>query len=129
MDSLRVRRLKWKQIGFARYRTWARTLLLGIAGGIGLELFDLFGKQRILTRFLGKAPDLSVFATVGGHLRSALLMIVFIWIVAAFGEELFYRGYLTKRLADFGFRTRSAWIVSLLVTSLVFGLTHYHQVR
>lgn len=125
--SLRVRRLKWRQIGFARYRTWARTLLLGIAGGVGLELFDLFGKQRILTRLLGKPPDLSDFAKVRGHLGSALLMVALIWIFAAFGEEFFYRGYLMNRVADLGFRTRSAWIVSLLVTSFVFGLTHYHQ--
>jgi uncharacterized protein len=125
--SLRVRGVKWKQIGFTRYRTWAKTLVLGIAGGVGLELFDLFGKQRVLTRLLGKPPDLSDFATVRGHLRSTLIMIALIWIFAAFGEELFYRGYLMNRVADFGSRTRSAWIASLLVTSVVFGLTHYHQ--
>jgi membrane protease YdiL (CAAX protease family) len=125
--SLRVRRLQWKQIGFTRYRTWTKTLLLGIAGGVGLELFDLFGKQRILTRLLGKPPDLSDFAAVRGHLKFALLMIALIWIFAAFGEEFVYRGYLMNRVADFGSRTRFAWIVSLLVISAVFGLTHYHQ--
>jgi uncharacterized protein len=125
--SLRVRRVQWKQIGFTRYRTWTRTLLLGIAGGVGLELFDLFGKQRILTRLFGKPPDLSDFAAVRGHLKFALLMIVLIWIFAAFGEEFFYRGYLMNRVADFGSRTRFAWIVSLLAISAVFGLTHYHQ--
>ena len=125
--SLRVRRLEWKQIGFTRYRTWASTFLLGIAGGVGLELFDLFGKQQILTRLLGKPPDLSDFAKVQGHLKSALLMIALVWIFAAFGEEFVFRGYLMNRVADFGFRTRSAWIVSLLVTSMVFGLTHHHQ--
>jgi uncharacterized protein len=125
--SLRFRGVKWKQIGFTRYRTWGRTFVLGIGGGVGLELFDLFGKQWILTRLFGKPPDLSDFATVRGHLKYALLMIVLVWIVAAFGEELFYRGYLMNRLADFGFRTRSAWIVSLLATSVIFGLAHYHQ--
>jgi membrane protease YdiL (CAAX protease family) len=125
--SLRIRRLQWKQIGFTRYRTWTKTLLLGIAAGVGLELFDLFGKQRILTRLLGKPPDLSDFAAVRGNLKFALLMIALIWILAAFGEEFVYRGYLMNRVADFGSRTRLAWTVSLLVTSAVFGLTHYHQ--
>jgi hypothetical protein len=36
--SLRLRRIRWKQIGFTRYRTWVTTLLLGIACGVGLEL-------------------------------------------------------------------------------------------
>src|SRR2546425_6006768 len=62
--SLRLRRVQWKEIGFARYRSWATTLLLGIAGGVGLEFFDLFGKQPLLTRLLGKPPDLSSFVAV-----------------------------------------------------------------
>ena len=125
--SLRVRRVQWKQIGFRRYLTWPTTLLLGIACGVGLELFDLFGKQRLLTRLLGKPPDLSDFAAAKGHLKFALLMIALVWIFAAFGEELVYRGYLMNRMADLGRGTRTAWIVSLLVTSAIFGLTHYRQ--
>jgi membrane protease YdiL (CAAX protease family) len=125
--SLRVRRVQWKQIGFTRYLTWPTTLLLGIACGVGLELFDLCGKQRLLTRLLGKPPDLSDFAAVRGHLKFALLMIALVWIFAAFGEELVYRGYLMNRMTDLGCGTRTAWIVSLLVTSAIFGLTHYHQ--
>ncbi len=78
--SLRLRRVQWKQIGFTRYRTWAMTLLLGVAYGVGLELFDLFGKQPLLTRLLGKPPDLSNFAAVKGNLRFAL----FRWIVSLF---------------------------------------------
>src|SRR5215469_8278336 len=125
--SLRVRRLDWRQIGFTRYRTWATTLGLGIGCGVGLELFDLFGKQRLLTRLLGKAPDLSGFARVRGQLKFALLIIVLIWILAAFGEELVYRGYLMNRIADLGRGSRTAWVVSLIVISCIVGLTHYRQ--
>jgi membrane protease YdiL (CAAX protease family) len=121
------RRLQWKEIGFRRYFTWPTTLLLGVACGLGLELFDLFAKQRLLTRLLGKPPDLSDFAAVKGHIKFALLTIALVWIFAAFGEELVYRGYLMNRMADLGRGTRTAWIVSLLVSSAIFGLTHYHQ--
>jgi uncharacterized protein len=127
--SLRLRRVQWKEIGFARYRTWGFTLMLGIAYGVGLELFDLFGKQPLLTRFLGKPPDLSGFPVVRGNLKYALLVVVVIWVLAAFGEELVYRGYLMNRVADLGHGTRAAWIVSLLLTSALFGLSHYDQGR
>ena len=125
--SLRLRRMQWKQIGFTRYRTWTTTLTLGIACGVALELFDLLGKQRLLTRLLGKPPDLSDFPSVKGNLKFALLMIALIWILAAFGEELVYRGYLMNRVADLGRGSRMAWVVSLLVISAIFGLSHYHQ--
>jgi hypothetical protein len=125
--SLRLRRIRWKQIGFTRYRTWVTTLLLGIACGVGLELFDLFGKQRLLTRLLGKPPDLSNFNAVRGNLKYTLLMIALIWILAAFGEELVYRGYLMNRVADLGRGTRAAWIVSLFLISALFGFSHYQQ--
>src|SRR5437879_9372531 len=84
--SLRLRRVQWKEIGFARYRTWATTLLIGITGGVGLELFDLYGKQPLLTRLLGKPPDLSSFVAVRGNLKLAVAMIALIWVLAAFGE-------------------------------------------
>jgi hypothetical protein len=125
--SLRLRRIQWNQIGFTRYRTWARTILIGIACGVGLELFDLFGKQPLLTRLLGKPPDLSNFAAVRGNLKFALVMIALLWILAAFGEELVYRGYLMNRVADLGRGTRIAWIVSILLVSGLFGFAHYAQ--
>ena len=54
-------------------------------------------------------------------------MIALIWILAAFGEELVYRGYLMNRVADLGRGTRTAWIVSLLAISALFGFSHYQQ--
>jgi CAAX protease family protein len=125
--SLRLRRVQWKQIGFTRYRTWTKTVLLGIVYGVSLEFFDLFGKQPLLTRLLGKPPDLSNFPAVRGNLRFALVMIVLIWILAAFGEELVFRGYLMNRVADLGRGTRTAWIVSLFLISALFGFSHYQQ--
>ncbi len=125
--SLRLRKIQWKQIGFTRYRTWVKTLMLGIACGVGLELFDLFGKQPLLTVLLGKPPDLSNFPVVRGNFKLALIMIALIWILAAFGEELVYRGYLMNRVADLGRGTRTAWIVSLFLISALFGFSHYDQ--
>jgi uncharacterized protein len=125
--SLRLRGIQWKQIGFTRYRSWTTTLLFGMACGVSLELFDLFGKQPLLTHLLGRPPDLSGFPAVRGNLKFALVVVALIWVLAAFGEELVYRGYLMNRVADLGRGTRTAWVVSLFLISAIFGFAHYQQ--
>ena len=76
----------------------------------------------------GKAsPDLSHFPAVRGNLKLALVMIALLWVLAAFGEELVYRGYLMNRVADLGRGTRTVWIVSLFLISALFGFAHYEQ--
>ena len=59
--SLRVRKLRWRDVGFTRNRSWAMTLTLGIAAGLFLEIQELFITQPLLTRLTGKPPDLSDF--------------------------------------------------------------------
>jgi len=44
-------------------------------------------------------------------------MIALLWVLAAFGEELVYRGYLMNRVADLIRGTRTGWIVSLFLIS------------
>jgi membrane protease YdiL (CAAX protease family) len=48
-------------------------------------------------------------------------------LLAAFGEELVWRGYVLNRLLDLLGRTRLGWLVSVAVVSVVFGLAHAYQ--
>jgi len=56
-----------------------------------------------------------------------MVIIALPWVLAAFGEELVYRGYLMNRVADLGRGTRTGWIVSLFLISALFGFAHYQQ--
>jgi uncharacterized protein len=125
--SLRVRRLRWRDVGLSRPRNWKTTIGLGIAAGLLLEGFELFVSQPILVRLLGKQPDLEDFRALTGNLKMTLIFLALAWILAAFGEEMVYRGYLMNRVADLMNRTRGAWIVSLIVVHVGFGLAHAYQ--
>ena len=59
-----------------------------------------------------------------GNLKLLLALQPLNWLLAAFGEELVYRGYLMDRLAWLGRRERGAWVASLIVVSLLFGWAH-----
>ncbi len=92
-----------------------------------MEGFELFVSQPLLVKWLGKQPDLEMFRALHGHLMMSLIGLVLVWTLAAFGEEMVYRGYLMNRVADLLNRTRAAWWISLIVVHLAFGLAHAYQ--
>src|SRR3977135_3324944 len=67
--SLRLRGMRWKDVGFARPRSWGKAVLVGIAVGLGMEVLELFVTQPLLAHWLGKMPDLSDFADMVGNLK------------------------------------------------------------
>jgi CAAX protease family protein len=125
--SLRIRGLRWRDVGLARYRSWNATLVAGLAAGIIMELIELYLSQPLLMRITGTPPDLSDFAALRGNPKLLALGLSLAWTLAAFGEEMVWRGYLMNRVAGLGNRTRTAWIISLVLVNSVFGLAHSYQ--
>ena len=125
--SLRLRALRWRDVGFTWPRRRARALVIGGAAGVAMELFSVTCTVPMLTRLTGKPPDLGELRPLMGNLGLVLALLVPMWLLAAFGEELVHRGYLMHRLAELGGGSRAAWVASLLVASMVFGAAHEAQ--
>jgi uncharacterized protein len=122
-----VRKLKWKDVGLKRSETLLKTILIGVSAGIGIELLDLFVTQPLLVRLNGKMPDLSQFQILRHNPKMLPLGLALTWTLAAFGEEMVYRGYLMNRIAGIGRDSRLAWIVSLILVNVLFGAAHMGQ--
>jgi len=75
----------------------------------------------------GEKPELSEFRSLIGILPEAAIMFVLVWILAAFGEEMAYRGYVIDRGAALGGRSAPAYLIAMVVVSLLFGIGHYYQ--
>jgi CAAX protease family protein len=125
--SLRLRGQTWKSIGMTLYRSWSRTLLLGLLLGVGNELLELFVTQPLLVRSLHRWPDLSDLRPLVGNPSMLAVALSLTWTLAAFGEEMVYRGYLMNRIAGLFGESRAAWTASLVVTSVLFGFGHFDQ--
>jgi hypothetical protein len=124
--SLRLRGLRWRDVGLAWPPHAARTLALGVAAGIALELFSTFVSVPLLARVLGAPPDLSDFDELRGNLRLTLLWLALAWTFSGL-EELAYRGYLQHRFDDLAGSSWPARIAALLAVSLFFGFSHTDQ--
>lgn len=141
--SLRLRKLHWRDVGLSWWKSGPSgprsqplsgggfspgvTITVGIGLGALLETFQLVVTQPILSRLIGRQPDLELFRRLTGNLKMTALFIALSWTLAAFGEEMVWRGYLMNRVADVFGRSRAAWAASLLIVSAVFGLAHGYQ--
>ena len=125
--SLRWRGLGWRDVGLTRPVSWRRTIVIGVVCGIGMELLELFVTQPLLVKWTGRMPDLSDLGDLRGNWKLMLLFVALSWTLAAFGEEMVYRGYLMNRVAGLFRNPKVAWTVSLIAVSFVFGLGHIDQ--
>ena len=125
--SLWLRRRSWRNVGLSRPARWRHTLLAGIAIGAIYQLFSIGIVVPLLYRLTDTAPDLSQFASLRGNLANLLLWLTLSWSLAAFGEEMAYRGYVLNRLADLFGNSQLGWAVGLGASALFFGLGHIYQ--
>jgi len=125
--SLRLRGIGWSAVGLKPPARWRRTLLLGVAVGVVYQFFSLYVLEPLIVVLTGKAIELSQFAQIEGNVFLFFFFLVLVWTLAAFGEELLHRGYLMNRVAELAGGGGTAWVVSLVVVSVLFGVAHLYQ--
>jgi uncharacterized protein len=125
--SLAARGLSWRDVGLRLQGRFVRVAAIGLAAGVAMEALELFVTQPLLVKVTGHYPDLSDFSELAGNLKLLLLLIALAWVMAAFGEEMVWRGYVMNRVADLLGRTAAGWAVNLVVVSVAFGAAHAYQ--
>jgi membrane protease YdiL (CAAX protease family) len=100
---------------------------MGVAIGIAYQYLSLYVVEPLLARLTGNLPDVSQFAPLIGNKFFLFISIVISWTLAAFGEELAFRGYLMNRIADLVGSSPKGWAISVTLVSALFGLVHLYQ--
>lgn len=118
---VRWSRTPWREIGYARPKSWIGTLAVGIALGIAFK----FLMKVIVMPLLSADPINHAFHYLAGN-RAALPAALYAMIVGAgFGEETVFRGYLFERFGKLFGPSVWARALTVLLTSVGFGLGHY----
>ena len=125
--SIRLRDGKWSAMGFKRPASWRRILLIAVAAAALRILLGQFVIEPV-TGFYWPKPTAPALANeITGNAKIALLALLIVWTFAAFGEEIAYRGYLLTRAADIGRRSITAYWISIVFVSILFGYGHYYK--
>jgi uncharacterized protein len=125
--SLRLRKMTWRDVGMVSPANWPRTLFVGLVAGCAMEALELFVTQPILVHLFHQPPDLSALSELQDHLGVLAFALALTWTVAAFGEELVWRGYVLNRIAEVLGSIGGRFTIALIVSSAAFGLAHYDQ--
>jgi len=117
----------WRDLGLRAPENWKKTLLLGIGGGLLYFVVSTWGIGSLIRNLFNAEKDLSVFDSMVGNLPMLLVWLAAAWTLAAFGEEMLYRGYLQNRVADLIPNASFNLILGALANALLFGLVHAYQ--
>jgi membrane protease YdiL (CAAX protease family) len=110
----------WRDIGFARPRSWAATLLAGLLFGAAFKL----AMKALVMPLLGAPPINAAYHHLAGNSAALPGMLYLILVGAAFGEEVLFRGFLFERLGRLLGPSLLAKAAIVLVTAILFGLAH-----
>lgn len=122
-------RWDWSRFGLERpapgqLGPLVRRALLWTLGAFALVDLALAPAVEQLTE---QPHDLSAFAALEGDLFAWLALTAFMWITAAFGEELVFRGFLQRELARLLGDGTPGRIAATGVTAVFFGAVHLYQ--
>ena len=117
---VKVSRTPWREIGYVRPRNWITTVVLGVLFGIALK----FLMKAIVMPLLGADPVNWAYHSWAGN-RALLPLAIWTCLVAGWGEETIFRGFMFERLGRLFPPGVGAKIAVVLITSVWFGLGHY----
>jgi membrane protease YdiL (CAAX protease family) len=125
--SLLIRHENIRTLGFKRPSSWLKMAGFSCLVVVLLQFFEIGITMPILNHLTGKTIDYSEFAHLKGNIGQFLLFITLSWTLAAFGEEIVYRGYLQKTLYGIFGSGSPGVLLAIGISSLLFGLAHTEQ--
>ncbi len=125
--SAQLRDGSWKAAGLRWPRSWRKTILFALAAAALRIFLSALVIDPVTAHFWPPAVAPSGMNEITGHWKVALEWLGIVWTFAAFGEEISYRGYLLRRAADVGGRSKAAWWAGVLVSAVLFGYGHYYK--
>ncbi|MBN2388061.1 MAG: CPBP family intramembrane metalloprotease [Anaerolineales bacterium] len=124
---LLIGKRSFADLGLSAPDDWLRTILISLGAGLLLAFASATFFEPLAERVTGEEIDYSLFKNLRGNPGMLATWILVGWMLAAFLEEIIFRGFLMKetiRLVDID---RLGPPVVLLMSSILFGIAHWYQ--
>jgi hypothetical protein len=114
-------------LGFFSPENWNTTVLWSLLLGIAIQLASTAILEPFSDKVTQSTTDHSAFEGLRGNLRNFLFVLLLVWILVAFMEEIIFRGYLMGEIAELIGKSDAALAVNVILSSILFGLAHWYQ--
>ena len=114
-------RTPWREIGYVRPRNWVGSALVGVAFGCAFK----FLMKALVMPLLGGPEINPAYHYLAGNTAALPGMIYTMIVVAGFGEETVFRGWMFERLGKLFGSSVWARTITVLLTSVLFSVAHY----
>jgi len=124
---LKYRKQSFSDIGFRFKAISARSLLVGGLCGLAYAAFVYWLLSPLLSH-LGFAPaNLKDFDFLRHNLNSYIVLVLLACLLVIPYEEIVFRGLIFSRLMEWFKNSSRRFLLSALVTSILFALYHYQE--
>lgn len=121
-----LRGSSWHEFGLKRPGNWLKTILQAVGGLVAIFIVVRLS-MPVVVWLTGQPLDRTPFDVLRGNLPALIVGLLVVWTLAAFGEELIFRGYLMNTLARLFRQEKTGWAVACIVNSVIFGIGHTYQ--
>ena len=133
---MRMRGWTWSEYGLTRFpgppgskKRWLAFKVVVVLVGFAAIILSVQGGAFLLgLEFMQVEPQgvEDRWGDVEGNLPLFLLWLGIIWTSAAFGEEMFFRGFLIVQAQKMFGNTRWGAVVAVIMAACVFGYGHFY---
>lgn len=116
-----------REYGLQRPASWKATAGWGVVWFLAALMIFRLVLEPLLEQWTGTTRDLSRFDYVDGNATALLSLLLQLWVMAAFFEELYFRGFLINGIADVFRRSPVGWTLGVVLSSLLFAFLHGYQ--
>ncbi|WP_271785045.1 CPBP family intramembrane glutamic endopeptidase [Aquimarina algiphila] len=127
-SAIEYKKELFSSLGFQRKGINIKNLLI-VAPLLGIAIFLFYGYVMMpgVTYLTGQPIDFSEFEIYKGNLPATLSLLALIWVSAAFGEEIVFRGYLMRQFTKFFGSSKISLAINILLFGFIFGWIHAYQ--
>lgn len=124
---VRKQKKNWGEFGLAKPVNWPKTILTVIIWLVFFQVSIGWILKPWIIRLTGRPLDISEFEILRGNFNALLRGLAVVWTIAAFGEEMVFRGYFLNRIIDLFRSSKIGICFAVLSSSLIFGMGHIYQ--